>query len=115
MTWVLILWCVIILIWAIAGGSSSNHQAVQNCVSGGFVSQSDCQNAANAGTGIGVALILLIGFVGFVFFSLIWFMTRPRGRTCPTCGETVKRGMTTCASCGYDFARAAESGAYSSA
>jgi rubredoxin len=54
-----------------------------------------------------VALILLIGFFGFVFFSLIWFMTRPRGRDCPVCGSLVKRGQTACKSCGHDFRTAA--------
>jgi hypothetical protein len=98
MTWVLIVWSAIILIWAIGGGASNNcsSQASQAAKSG-------CE----AGTGIGVAIILFIGFVGFVFFSLIWFMTRPRGRECPACGETVKKGRTECPSCGHDFAAAA--------
>lgn len=97
MTWVLIIWCAIILIWAIAGGSN----AASTCH--GTYSQ-----ACQAGTGIGVAIILLIGFIGFVFFSLIWFMTRPRGRECPACGNLVKRGHTACPTCGHDFARSAQ-------
>lgn len=98
MTWVLIVWCAIILIWAIAGGASNNcvHQTYKT--------------ACQAGTGIGVAIILLIGFFGFVFFSLIWFMSRPRSRDCPVCGNPVKRGMTVCPKCGHDFAAAARRG-----
>ncbi len=92
MTWALIVWCVIILAWAI-GGAASN-----NC------SQQTYQGACQAGTGIGVALVLLIGFFGFAFLALIWFMTRPKGRDCPACGTLVKRGRTTCPSCGHDFA-----------
>lgn len=101
MTWVLIIWSALILIWAIAGGSSAS---------------SDCQadattqlarDACDAGTGLGVALVLLIGFIGFVFFALIWFMTRPKGRDCPVCGELVKKGSTKCKNCGHDFAAAA--------
>lgn len=109
MTWVLIVWCALIVIWAIAGGSSSDHQDVAQCVqqAAGFLSNQSCQNAADAGKGIGVALILLIGFVGFVFFSLIWFMSRPKTRDCPACGSSIKRGVTVCARCGHDFAAAA--------
>lgn len=61
MTWVLILWCALILVWMIGGASSAN------C---------DGDGACEAGTGIGVALIALVGFFGFVFLSIIWFMRR---------------------------------------
>lgn len=107
MTWVLIGWCAIILIWAVAGGASSGSSSYCEAHPSAYLSQRACEEARNVGTGIGVAIILLIGFVGFVFFSLLWFMTRPRGRECPACGETVKRGRTTCPSCGHDFAAAA--------
>jgi hypothetical protein len=109
MTWVLIVWCAIILVWAIAGGASADHSAANNCIqqSAGVLSPQDCQNAADAGTGIGVAIVLLIGFVGFAFFSMIWFMTRPRTRECPVCGNDVRKGITVCGKCDHDFARAA--------
>ncbi len=100
MTWVLIAWCLLILVWAIAGGSSAGSKCAHEATR---LSREGCE----AGTGIGVALILLIGFFGFVFFSLIWFMTRPRGRECPACGERVKKGRTACTGCGHDFAVAA--------
>ena len=98
MTWVLLIWCILILVWAVAGAAGND------C--GSETTQLN-QEACEAGTGIGVALILFIGFIGFVFFSLIWFMTRPKGRDCPACGEIVKKGRTACAYCGYDFAAAA--------
>jgi hypothetical protein len=107
MTWVLIGWCTIILIWPIAGGASNNSSSYCEAHPSAYLSQKACEEARNVGRGIGVALILFIGFVGFVFLSLIWFMTRPRGRECPACGETVKRGRTTCPGCGHDFAAAA--------
>ena len=100
MTWVLIAWCALILVWAIAGGGSAGSQCAHEA---SHAAKVGCE----AGTGIGVALVLLIGFFGFVFFSLIWFMTRPKGRECPACGERVKRGLTKCAGCGHDFAAAA--------
>jgi hypothetical protein len=98
MTWVLIIWSVLILIWAIGGGASND------C---GSETTQTAKDACEAGTGIGVALILFIGFIGFVFLSLIWLMTRPKGRDCPVCGEKVKRGQTKCPHCGHDFAAAA--------
>ena len=94
-TWALVIWCVVILVWAIAGaaGNDCAKQATD-------LDTSACQ----AGTGIGVAIILLLGFFGFIFFSLIWLMSRPRKRECPRCGEDVKKGKTVCPSCQFDFA-----------
>jgi TM2 domain-containing membrane protein YozV len=100
MTWVLIIWSALIIIWMIAG-SAGNDCA--NQAGDAFLSQKDAQSACEAGTGIGVALVALIGFFGFVFLSFIWFMTRPKTRSCPRCGEDVKKGVMTCKSCGYDF------------
>lgn len=65
MTYVLWAWCLAILAWAI-GGAGSTH-----CT--GTYTQ-----ACQAGTGIGVLLVLFVGFVGFCFLALIWFMSRPR-------------------------------------
>ena len=107
MTWVLVLWCTIILIWAIAGGASSNPKGYCESHPSAYLSQKACEEAHTAGTGIGVAIVLVVGFVGFVFFSLIWLMTKPRRRTCPVCGEDVKRGLTVCKNCRHDFVAAA--------
>jgi hypothetical protein len=67
MTYVVWGWCLLILAWCVGGASS----ATSHC-------QAAYQNACDTGAGIGVLLILFIGFFGFVFFSLIWFMTRPK-------------------------------------
>lgn len=93
-TWALVIWSVLILIWAIAGG------AANDC---GSETTELNQSACEAGTGIGVAIVLFIGFVGFVFFSLIWLMSRPKNRTCPRCGNDVKKGLMACPSCSFDF------------
>ena len=90
MTWALWVWCVLILVWAI-GGAASN-----DC--GSEVDQLS-QDACAAGTGIGVALILFVGFFGFVFLAFIWLMTRPKKRTCQRCGEDVRKGLLECPSC----------------
>lgn len=96
MTWVLNLWNVLFLIWIIAGVSD---RASENCPPGDEL----CISASDAGTGIGVALVILLWFLGFIVLSLVWFMTRGRSRLCPHCGNDVKKGRTTCKSCGYDF------------
>lgn len=95
MTWVVIAWTALILLWMIAGAAGND------CAD--EVTKLE-QDACAAGTGIGVLLVALIGFFGFVFLSIIWFMTRPRTRDCPRCGEGVKKGVMRCQSCGFDFA-----------
>ncbi len=107
MTWGIVLWCALNLVWAIAGGASATHKTAAECAHATVLSVKACEEAHQAGTGIGIALILLNGFLGFVFFSLIWLMTRPKKRECPVRGEDVRRGVTVCRSCGYDFAPAA--------
>lgn len=95
MTWVVIAWTVLIIVWMIAGIAGNECAAETDQLS---------QDACAAGTGIGVLLVAFIGFFGFVFLSLIWFMTRPRTRACPRCGEDVKKGVMRCGNCGFDFA-----------
>ncbi len=77
MTWVLVAWCVLILIWAASDSAANNCSGRRGSE---FLSAHAAQQACQAGTGIGVAIILFIGFIGFVFFSLIWMMSRPRER-----------------------------------
>lgn len=93
-TWALVIWSALILIWAIGGAAANDCASEVDDLS---------QSACEAGTGIGVAIILLFGFFGFVFFSLIWLMSRPKTRDCPRCGEDVKKGVMQCGSCGFDF------------
>lgn len=101
MTWVLIIWSALILVWAVAGGGSAASDCADEATEA-------ARSACEAGTGIGIAIILLIGFFGFMFFGLIWLMTRPRTRPCPRCGEDVKKGEMECQSCGFDFSAMGE-------
>jgi hypothetical protein len=81
MTWVLVGWCTLILVWAIAGSASAaSESSISDCVrdSSGILTRADCQSAAEAGAGLGFLAVLFIGFFGFVFFGLIWFMSRPK-------------------------------------
>jgi hypothetical protein len=102
MTWALWVWSALIVVWMVGGGGS----AASNCATQAgdeFLSAQQAQEACQAGVGLGVAAIALFGFVGFVFLSIIWFMTRPKRRACPRCGDNVKSGVTVCSSCEFDF------------
>jgi hypothetical protein len=100
MSWVLIAWNVIFLIWIVAGVAT---RPSKDCPPGDQL----CQDASDVGTGIGVSLILILWFLGFVVLSLIWFMTRTRTRLCPACGTNARKGETACRKCGHDFAAVA--------
>ena len=93
-TWVVLLWCGLIIAWMIGGAGAAD------CAS---ETDETSRAACEAGAGLGVMFIALIGFFGFVFLSVIWFMTRPRVKPCPRCGEDVKKGRMVCKECGYDF------------
>jgi len=99
MSWVLIGWSLLFLIWIIAAVAT---RPSPNCLRGDTL----CQNASDAGTAIGVGVVIMIWFIGFVVLSIIWLLTRPSGRPCPACGTNVKPGKTQCPKCNHDFAAA---------
>ena len=96
MSWLIIIFTVLMAIWIIGGTSSSPCPPdVANC---------DAYAAGQAiGTGIGVTILFFIWLVGFLILSVIWFMTKPKNRICPVCGNDVKKGRTSCGKCGHDF------------
>lgn len=98
MSWAIILWTVLFAVWIIAAIASRTSQ---DCRPG----DDACVTASDAGTGIGVFLIIMLWFFGFIILSILWFMTRSRGRQCPRCGNDVKRGVMTCKKCGFDFSQ----------
>jgi hypothetical protein len=98
MTFVLTIGNVIFLIWIVAGIAD---RPSRNCPPG--PNHQLCIGASDVGTGIGVGLVLVLWFIGFIVLSIVWFMTRRRGRICPHCGEDVKKGRIDCRKCGYDF------------
>lgn len=104
MTWTIIAWCVLMAIWIIGAIASADPES--QCAREAY--RGACEAGSTAGTGIGVLALWFIWFFGFIILSLIWFMTRPKGRECPVCGENVKRGRTICPSCQYDFAAAVD-------
>ena len=85
MSWVLIVWCAIFAVWIGAGVAD---RPSKDCSPGDQL----CQDASDVGTSLGVGVVLVLFFVGFVVLSLIWLMTRPKRRLCPSCGTDARRG-----------------------
>jgi hypothetical protein len=108
MTWVIWIVNALFVVWIIAGVADRPSKDCANDpdVLNGVISQSACEDASDVGTSIGVVLIIVLWFFVFVALALVWLMTRPSKRTCPVCGEEVKKGRTTCKKCGHDFAAA---------
>lgn len=100
MTWAIWAWSLLCLVWLITGIAAVSSTK-RHC---NGLSQSACQAATNVGAGIGVTFIVIVWLLVFLVLSLIWFMSRPRPRTCPRCGEDVRKGLTVCKGCGFDFA-----------
>lgn len=98
MTLALIAWCAGIAIWAAAGAMHAASTCSTHYRAGTIL-----HNACVAGAGLGVAAILGVGVVGFVLLSLVWLMTKPDKRYCPTCGNDIRRGATICVHCHHDF------------
>ncbi len=105
-TWALGLWTVLmggLLVATVQSVNDMNERCVYSTIS-----QSQCQTGVAVGGSVGVTVGLVIWFIGFIVLSLVWLMSRPQRRLCPTCGQDVKRGVTVCGACGFDFASAAQ-------
>ena len=71
-TWAILIWTVLVAVGTIL--------AIRN-IGGDCVGVSDlaaCQEAAWIRGGIGIALLMLLWFVGFVPLAIAWFITRPK-------------------------------------
>lgn len=106
MTWALLIWVALIVIWIAVGTEASAAERCDTPEERGSLSQAACEAAVGVGTGLGVAFIIFLGIVGFFVLGLIWLMSRPRHRQCLRCGHDVKKGWTACKNCGYDFVSA---------
>jgi hypothetical protein len=77
MTWALIVWTTVMAVWVI-GGASQAHGVPAACKTDRYLSPETCNNASDTGTAIGVGLVFVLWFIGFIVLSLVWFMTRPK-------------------------------------
>lgn len=65
MTWAIVIWTVLMLIWVISGLNAAGASG-------------NTSTAYAAGVGIAITFIFFIWFVGFIILALIWFMSRPK-------------------------------------
>lgn len=101
MTWAVLAWNVLMLVWIIAGAASASHNP--QCAHTATLGAHACQSATDVGASIGVGLLVGLWVVGDLILGVLWMVTR--GRSCPVCGRSVRRGLTECKACGHDFAR----------
>lgn len=68
------------LIWIIVGASSSGSSTAKSCA--GQVGQAlkTCQDASHVGTGIGVALIVILWVIVDILLFIIWAVMRMTSR-----------------------------------
>lgn len=93
MSWALVIFSLLMLAWIIG---ASVDRASKDCAPNDQL----CISASDAGTSIGVGLLIFLWFLGFVVLGLIWMMTRPR--RCARCGERMRKRETACGQCGFD-------------
>lgn len=96
-TWVILAFNVIMLVWVVSGAATG-----ESC-SGKTGDELSLCEAGQAGTGIGVFLVILLWALGDIILGVLWLITKPRRRMCPTCGNSVRKGVTQCSTCGFDF------------
>ncbi len=60
-------------------------------------------------TALGLGFMFLIFWLAIMntFLYVLYRVTGGKKRDCPACGVGVKKGLTVCPSCSFDFAKAA--------
>lgn len=101
MTWVVLVWNVLMLVWLISAAVTANGAAtkINHCSQQQYATL--CRDATATGGALAIGAIIGIWVAGAVILGVIWLVTR--GRECSACGRRVRRGLTTCRSCGHDF------------
>lgn len=64
-------------------------------------------NAGDTANGIGFMFLLFFLAIMNVVLYVLYRVTGGKKRDCPACGVGVKKGLTVCPSCNFDFAKAA--------
>lgn len=107
MTWVIIIFNIIMLVWLVGGVGSAADDA--NCEEEATQSlQEACEAGTAIGTSLGAGIIIFLWVAGVVILGVLWLVTnRKKTRECPVCGTDVKKGVTECRKCGHDFRSAA--------
>ena len=110
MTWVLLVFSALMLVvvaYSVVATPGVADADVAECTEDRSLTADECRESLATDRTIGIVLTVVLLAIfwtfGFGLLSLIWFITRRERRACPHCGEDVKKGLTACKSCGYDF------------
>ena len=60
-------------------------------------------NASDTANGIGIMVLIFWLAIMNTFLYVLYRITGTKKRECPACGNNVKKGLTICPSCSYDF------------
>ena len=64
-------------------------------------------NADDTANGIGIMVMIFFLAILNTFLYVLYRVTGTKKRECPACGQSVKKGLTVCPSCNFDFMKAA--------
>jgi hypothetical protein len=99
MTWFIVIVNILFLVWVIGGASSVS----ENCEGLRGSELDACETGNAVGAGIGITIIIFLWVLVDIILGILWLVTNRGQRDCPVCGKNVKRGLTVCKNCGYDF------------
>mgnify|MGYP001174605836 CR=1 FL=1 len=113
-TWFILVVNILFLIWIISIGVDASDTP-DECKDFVELELEICKDLYDLGSGIATIFIIFLWAAADVILGIVWLVTNRSGkRDCPSCGKSVKRGLTTCQNCNHDFASAASSGTSSS-
>ena len=94
MTWVILIFNVIMVILLIV----SLTIRTKNC---NGLTTGECSGVSDVAHSAVAGVLIVLWVLGDIILSVLWLVTR--GRSCPVCGRSVKRGLLACKGCGHDF------------
>jgi hypothetical protein len=65
-------------------------------------------NGSDTANGLGFMFLIFWLAIMNTFLYVLYRITGGKKRECPACGQTVKKGLTVCPSCNFDFMKAAK-------
>ena len=71
------------------------------------VSQLDSDGSGDTATGIYIFMFIIIWALINIVLYVLYRVTGGKRRECPACGNSLKKGLTVCPSCNFDFMKAA--------
>ena len=73
-----------------------------------FMNVDTSASADSTATGLGFIFLMFWLAIMNVVLYVIYRVTGGKKRECPACGQNVKKGLTVCPSCNFDFMKAAK-------